>query len=295
MKKTALILLSSIGIAVGCGRGEKAGAVTDSDIVAQYRDSVLLLQDIVRQLPSGISAADSAALIRRIADQWIEGFLIEDLAASQIDDMDRIDALTASYRRSLIANSYRRKMRRTGVQPVDMEGVRAYYKDHVAELRLERPIVKGLFIRIPASSRHLDEIRQWMRQADPDSYDALENTGRREATAFRYFADRWVDFDAVAGEIPSHLGDGDRFVESTVDYETELNGTVYILHLTDFRKSGTTMPEEYAAPLIEDRIKALHLADYEAGLIKALRASAVEKEILKEGAFVRHNEKESIK
>lgn len=286
MRKTALIFLSSIGIAVGCGRGHGHSEVTDSDIVAQYRDSVLLLSDIVRQLPSGISSADSANLIKKITDQWIDGFLIEDLAASQIDDMDRINSLTADYRRSLIADSYRRKMRRNGVQPVDMDGVKAYYKQHSRELNLERPIVKGLFIRVPASSNHLDEIRKWMKNADTDSYDALENTGRREATAFRYFADQWVDFDVIAGEIPFKLGDGDKFVESNIDFETELNGTVYILHLTDFRKSGTIMPEEYAAPIIEDRMKALYLADYEAGLIKALRASAVEKKILKEGTYI---------
>ncbi len=287
MKKTVLILLGSFSLTIGCGKSKSDTATADSEFVAQYRDSVLLLSDIMRRLPAGISAADSAALIRRIADQWIEGFLIEDLAASQIDDMDRIDALTADYRRSLIADSYRRKMRRTGVQPVDMNGVKAYYKAHASELRLERPIVKGLFIRIPASSRHIDDIRLWMHQADPDSYDALENTGRREATAFRYFADHWTDFDVIAGEIPSRLGDGDRFVESTKDFETELNGMVYILHLTDYRKSGTVMPEDYAAPIIEDRMKALHLADYEAGLIRALRSSAVEKNILKEGNYIK--------
>lgn len=288
MRKTALILLGSLAIAVGCGRTKTDPVNADTDFVAQYRDSVLRLSDVLRRLPPGISAADSSELIRKIVDQWIEGFLIEDLAAGQIDDMDRIDALTASYRRSLIADSYRRKMRRNGVQPVDIDGVKAYYKAHSAELKLERPIVKGIFIRIPASSRYLDDIRQWMRQADPDSYDALENTGRREATAFRYFADQWTDFDVIAGEIPSRLGDGDLFVESTVDYETELNGTVYMLHLTDFRRSGEIMPEEYASPIIEDRMKALHLADYEAGLMKALRASAVEKEILKEGNYIIH-------
>lgn len=285
MKKTALILFGAIALAAGCGRDKVSHQAVDPEFVAQYRDSVLLMPDIVRQLPSGISKADSAALIRRIADSWVEGFLIEDLAASQIDDMDRIEALTAAYRRSLIADSYRRKMRRNGVQPVDMKSVKAYYRQHVADLKLERPIVKGLFIRVPASSKHLDDIRQWMRQADTEAYDALENTGRREASAFRYFADQWTDFDAVAGEIPARLGDPDRFVESSVDFETELNGTVYILHLTDFRKSGTVMPEEYAAPIIEDRLKSLHLADYEVGLIKALRASAVEKHILKEGGF----------
>lgn len=286
MRTTALIFLSSIGLTVGCGRESRTPEVTDNDIVAQYRDSVLLLSDILRQLPPGISSADSSALIRKIADQWIDGFLIEDLAASQIDDMDRINALTDNYRKSLIADSYRRKMRSKGVQPVDMDGVKAFFKEHAKDLRLERPIVKGIFIRVPATSKHLDDIRQWMKNADADSYDALENTGRREATAFRYFADQWVDFDVIASEIPQRLGDGDHFVENTVDFETDLNGTVYILHLTDFRKSGAIMPEAYAAPIIEDRMKAQHLADYETGLIKALRASAIEKNILKEGTYI---------
>ncbi|MDE7418750.1 MAG: hypothetical protein K2N35_00905 [Muribaculaceae bacterium] len=286
MKRTALILLGSIGLTAGCGRATYDTDAADFEIVAQYRDSVLLLSDIVRQLPSGISSADSAALIKKIANEWIDSFLIEDLAASQIDDMDRINSLTADYKRSLIADSYRRKMRRNGVQPVDMNRVRTYYKQHAGELRLERPIVKGLYIRLPSSSKHIEDIRQWMKNADADSYDALENTGRREATAFRYFADQWVDFDVIAGEIPHKLGDGDKFVENNVDFETDLNGTVYILHLTDFRKSGTIMPEDYAAPIIEDRMKALHLADYESGLIKALRATAIEKNILKEGTYI---------
>ncbi len=272
-----------------CGRDSSNTDATDNDIVAQYRDSVLLLPDILKQLPPGISPADSSALIRKIADQWIDGFLIEDLAASQIDDMERINNLTADYRRSLIADSYRRKMRRNGVQPVDMDGVKAYYKQHANELRLERPIVKGLYIRVAASSKHIDDIRQWMKNADTDSYDALENTGRREATAFRYFADQWTDFDVISGEIPYKIGDSDNFVESTVDFETELNGMIHILHLTDFKKSGSIMPEEYAAPIIEDRMKALHLADYESGLIKALRKSAIENNILKEGKYIIQN------
>ncbi|MDE6649751.1 MAG: hypothetical protein K2K45_07460 [Muribaculaceae bacterium] len=287
MRKSALIIVGSLSIAVGCGSGGNDTTVTDSDIVAQYRDSVLLLPDIIKQLPSGISEADSAALIKKITDRWIEGLLIEDLAAGQIDDMDRIDALTDMYRRSLIADSYRRKMRQNGVQPVDMNKVRNYYKTHLDELKLERPIVKGLYIRLPSSSRHLDDIRIWMKNADPSSYDELENTGRREATGFSYFADRWIDFDIIAGEIPYKFGDADKFIEETKDFETELNGTIYILHLTDYRKTGETIPEEYAVPLIEDRMSAQNLAEYEAGLIKALRKSAIENNILKEGTYFR--------
>lgn len=285
MRNSAFIVLAIMATAAGCSQEKPGTDLTDTDIVAQYRDSVLRRSDIERQLPAGISKEDSLQLIATIADEWIDGYLIEDLAAGQIDDLDHINDLTGRYRRSLIADSYRRKMRANGVQPVDMERVKAYYRQHSAELRLERPIVKGLYIKLRSESRHLDEIRNWMRNPGPETYDALENTGRREALSFRYFADEWIDFDAIAGEIPSKLGDADKFVEENADFETEQNGIVYILHLTEHRKSGEPMPEAYATPLIEDRMKMLHLADYEAGLIKALRKSAIEKGILKEGTY----------
>ena len=286
MKSISLTLLASAAIAAGCGRGESPPPPS-SDIVAQYRDTVLRMSDIVRQIPPALSSADSAAMAAEIADRWIDGFLIEDLAASQIDDIDRIDRLASDYRRSLIAESYRRKMRSKGVEPVDMDRVRKYYRSHMADMRLERPVVKGLFIKVPANSGHLEEIRGWMRNAGTGTYDALENAGRRDAVVFRFFDDRWVDFDAVAGEIPYRFADADAFLNENADFETEHNGMVYILHISDFRSSGDLMPEQYAAPIIEDMLKAGDLAAYEAGLIKALRKTAIEKNILKEGSYTR--------
>ncbi|MDE6018092.1 MAG: hypothetical protein K2G85_04690 [Muribaculaceae bacterium] len=287
MRKSIFIILSGLSLAAGCGRSDKEAVAADSEFVAQYRDSILLMQDILKQIPADISKEDSASLIKTITDQWIDGLLIEDLAGSQIDDMDRINSLTQMYRRSLIADSYRRKMRQNGVQPIDKKKASQYYKSHISEMKLERPIIKGLFIRLPSTSRHIDEVRGWMKSDDPESYDQLENTGRREATVFRYFADRWIDFDVIADEIPKNLSEADKFVEETTDFETEINGTVYILHLTDHRKSGETMPEEYAIPLIEDRMSTQNLADYEIGLIKALRKSAIENNILKEGNYLK--------
>lgn len=289
MRKSVYILLAGISISGGCRHDQSADILSDSDFVAQYRDSVLLMSDILMQIPSDISESDSDALIRKIADQWIQGFLIEDLAATQIDDMDRIDKMTEAYRRSLIVDSYRRKMRQKGVQPIDKEAVDKYYRQHSANLLLERPILKGLFIRVPAKSRYLDDIRNWMQNPGPDTYDALENTGRREATGFRYFADQWTDFDLVASEFPKRITDADKFLETTTDIETELNGTVYILHISDFKKTGDRMPKEYAGPIIEDRLKSLNLADYETALVKSLRKSAIGKDILKEGSYLKQN------
>lgn len=251
--------------------------------MVQYRDSVLRVSDVARHLPPGLSSADSMALASSFIRQWIEGFLIEDLAAGQIDDIDRIDELTSAYRRSLIADSYRRKMRAKGVQPIDMESVRKYYREHIGEMRLERPILKGLYIKIPSRASNIDEIREWMANGTSDTYDALEKSSREDGVTFRYFADRWVDLDAIASEIPFGTADVDRILDSARDFETESDGNVYLLHVTDIRKSGQTMPEEYAAPLIEDRMKANNLVAYEEGLIEALRRTAIEKNILIEG------------
>lgn len=289
MRKEGFIAVFALSItAFGCGKSHDDKAVfADEDIVAQYRDTVLRMPDVLRQLPSGITGADSSALTQSIINEWIDGFLIEDLASGQIDDMDRIERLTDAYRRSLIADSYRRKMRANGVQPVDEKGVKAYYRQHHAELKLERPIVKGIFIKVPVSSRYIGDIRQWMKGAGAEDLDQLENIGERETATFRYFANQWVDFDAITGEIPYRFGNSDKFVEATVDFETEHNGMAYILHISDFRHSGEEMPEDYATPIIEDRIKNNHLADYEKGLIKALRKTAIEKNILKIGNYKR--------
>ncbi|MCM1491306.1 MAG: hypothetical protein NC095_10860 [Muribaculum sp.] len=273
--------MTLISMACGCSNGDKPSAdLAEADIVAQYRDTVLRMSDVMRMLPPGITAADSANLARSIIDQWINGFLIEDLAASQIDDIDRIDRLVSDYRRSLIADSYRRKMRATGVQPVNEKGISEYYRLHKSELILERPVIKGLFIKVPASSRSLDDIRRWMKMPDGRAYDELENIGRKEPAVFRFFADRWVDFDAITDEIPYRFEDYDRFVEENTDFETEHNGSIYMLHISDFRHTGNLMPEEYASPLIEDRIKNNYLAEYESGLVDALRRTAIQKNIL---------------
>lgn len=271
-----------------CGGGsDKSSVEADDDFVAQYRDTVLRMADVRRMLPSGITASDSTELTKAIIDQWIDGFLIEDLAASQIDDMDRINQLTENYRRSLIAESYRRKMRASGVQPVDDRKIREYYLNNRQRLKLERPIIKGLFIKVPSTSRYIGDIRSWMKEAGANAFDELENIGEKETATFRYFADRWVDLDVITGEIPYRFGDTDKFVESTVDFETEHNGTTYFLHINDYRHSGQLMPEDYATPIIEDRIKNNHLADYERGLIKALRQTAIEKNILTIGKYTR--------
>lgn len=268
-----------------CGKKSDSNALfsSDEDIVAQYRDTILRVSDIVRQLPQGLSATDSITLSQAIIDQWIDGFLINDLAGSQIDDMERVDRLTETYRRSLIADSYRRKMRASGVQPIDRKGITDYYRRHRLELKLERPIVKGLFIKIPSSSRYGEGVRKWMREADATAVDELENIGLNETAQFHYFADVWIDWDVISEKIPYRFGNPDQFVETNRDFETEHNGTLYLLHISDYRHSGGLMPEEYATPIIEDRIKNNHLADYERGLLGALRSTAIEKGILKTG------------
>lgn len=286
MRKYATLIPAScfatLILVQACGHSDSVSNEPQDDFVAQYRDSVLRLSDILKQLPPDISSADSTSLIKAIADNWIDGLLIEDLAAGQIDDLDQINQLTARYRRSLIADSYRRKMREKGVQPVDMDSVHVYYRRNASSLKLERPIVKGLYIKVPATSRHLSEIRSWMQNPSPESYDALETTGLAEAVQYEYFADKWIEFDYLAGEIPFRFGNADNFVTDNTDFETEWNGMVYILHIGDHRTSGQQMPEEYAAPLIEDRMKSSNLALYEAGLVKVLRKMAIEKDLLKE-------------
>lgn len=286
MKHSVQIVLAVLlAVCAGCRSEKSDSEVTEAEIAAQYRDSVLLLSDVERLLPPAITPEDSLRLAQSIIDEWIDGLLIEDLAASQIDDYERVERLTRHYRRSLIAESYRRKTREQGVQPVDVEAARDYYRAHMSQMKLERPIVKGLFIKLPTGSRRLEDIRLWMRNPSPETYDELENIQTKENAVFRYFDDKWLDFDVLSGEIPYRFGNADQWLAENVDFEMEHNGNTYILHIADYRGSGSVMPEDYASPLIEDRMKTSNLEDYERALVRALRSKAIEKKILKVGKY----------
>lgn len=267
----ALAILS--GGLQGCRRAEEVPM--QDDVLLIMGDSALTMQEVVSRIPIGLSAPDSAAIFRKIVSGWIEGMVLTDMAKAKLPDFDEIERKVDDYRNRLIVMSYLAMMRSSSNHKVSEDSVRRFYETHRKDMLAERPLVKGLLMKVPASVNGLNEIRRCVFTANSESLDELESKWATDALQYDYFEHTWVDWQTIAEQIPYRFFDPDAFVMSTKNFETSSGGSVYLLHISEYLPSGSELPFEFAAPRITAILEKAKMSKYEQDLVASLVKKAL--------------------
>lgn len=273
LRRSAVVMLVMSPVFTSCHKSEETALPEDALVVV--RDSVLTRMDIVRRIPRNLSPADSAAMFHLLVTNWLDNMLLVDVAIDNIDDRERIERMVNDYRNTLIIESYRRKMLETRPAKVSDNDLHAYYKSHADELVLKRPVIKGLFIKVPSKSPRIKDIRRWMATATPDAIDNLEKYGLDECVKYSFFEDKWMDMRTIEQQIPYRFDDVDAFVREKPYFETTYSGMTYLLHISDYIPSGEEMPYEVALPQIRRILESDRGAEFEKRIKRELYRSAV--------------------
>jgi hypothetical protein len=264
----------------------KSGESSDDVVpVAVYGDETLTYEQVLSSIPSGLESSDSLALFNAIVDNWIEERLLRNLAEENIEDPAEIERMVEDYRRELVVTQYRRKMKEDSRREVSDKEVRTYYDRQGDNMRLEHPLIKGIYIKIPEDAEQRDDVRRWIKEASSRSADRLEKYGLKGAMQYDWFMDKWVDWQVIADQIPYRFGNSDEFVKDNNDFELTLGGSTYLLHISDRLLSGDKMPYEFAAPIVRETLLSSRRAQYERSLLRSLYNKA-----LKEGKLQRNNQ-----
>lgn len=273
--------LSLIALSMGCSSQERKSTADSSDtinlpddVIIMVGDSTLTRRDVAMKIPAGISHEDSLALSQSIVSGWLERMLVSEIAARNIDNMQEIDRLVEDYRKKLIIATYRRQLRESRGDEVDASDVEKYYNDNIQEMILEAPVVKGMYLKIPADASRLADIRRWMMTGTPDAIDNLEQYGLADAAEYSFFNDRWTDWSTISRQIPYNFGNPDEFVRKNKNFETTYRGFTYFLHISGFLPSGEKMPLEVADPIIREQLSANRGDEYEKSLIDKIYQQA---------------------
>lgn len=278
-------VISGIFIAIliaGCKRSDGKHATIDpEDIVIRVGDSILTETEIIAKIPVGLSSEDSLTFHKTIVHDWLDRMLLSEIAADNVEDIEQIERMTREYRNRLLINSYRRKMRESGVGEIPAADIKKYYEQYSQELILERPVVKGLFVKVPSNAPKINDIRRWIFTATPTAIDNLEQYGLVDAVKYSFFEDKWFDFRTITEQIPYRFADMDTFVESTTNFETSYAGITYFLHISEYIKSGEVMPFEIASPIIASTLEVKTGDAYEAKLMQSLYEEALKSGRLK--------------
>ena len=258
----ALALVSFSTLLGACGKGEgggisAAGADDSSPVLARVGRERLHLAQACRDLPGGLSPDDSARFVKGIVYAWVDKRLVAEMAPEDLD-MSEIDRLTSEYREALIAEAYRRRIAEEGTDATFSEdSMKTYYEEHKADFRLREPLVKGVYVKVPANASNIASIRRLMRSDAPADIDRLEKEViSSNAIHYDYFRERWIDWDRIEVRIPYDFGDIGAFLRPGRFLDTTTDGYTYLLRVTEVLPASATMPFEAAREEVRERLLA---------------------------------------
>lgn len=261
-------------LSTACGHGDaNAAGELPPDVLASVDRATLTRDEVAREMPGGLSAEDSARFVQAYVRRWVDSHIIEQIAGEEVD-MAEIDRLTESYRRHLIMTDYRRKMFETHAAGISDDSIAAYYEAHKDEFRLERPMVRGTYLKVPEKAANLRTLRRLYRSDKPDDIDRLEKEVLNSAIHYDYFRDRWVDWEQIENRIPYQFGNVGSWLQKGRTLDATADSFTYLLYITEVLPAGAQMPLEGAREQILIRMLNASRRAYDAALLNDLYESA---------------------
>lgn len=241
----------------------------------KYGDREVSAEEIIEMIPSGISVADSLALFKSLLDSWVNDVVMADFAEAHLIDTSMIDRKVAEYRNSLIIQEYLMRMRESQTPKINDEKISEYYVQHKKDIKLEVPLIKGVFVSISNDYSGREEIKNLLTSTESEAIDKFENKWGDKLSEYNYFRDNWVDWETISARIPTRIPNPDKFLEENDFFEMEDEDKTYYLQISEYMPSGNEQPYEYAKNWINNLLSQRELADYEVYLVNSLIEKAI--------------------
>jgi len=225
----------------------KAGALVKVGNKTLYKSTV------EENIPVGISSEDSIIAAEHFIRSWIKDNLLYNVASKNINDKENIDLLVENYKRSLLIYQYEEQLVNEKLtKGIDEQALLGYYNQNKDKLKLDRSLVKGLFLKVPVNAPQLNDIRVWYKSKTPASRENLEKLHLNNMTIYNYFVDKWVDFNDLMDNFPKEQLTKEDMTVQVKTVEKQDDAYFYFLNITDYLLAGDNAPYEYAKTTIQE-------------------------------------------
>ncbi len=251
MRRYIGIGLIGMSLLAGCGGGAESG--DQSDVLAQVGSRTLRRAEITASLPYGLSSNDSLLMAEHLVKRWVKDQLVYEVALRNMDDKARVDQLVEEYRRALVRGSYQERLmsERVSLEIPESE-MRAYYDANPDKFVLSKCLIKGLFLKVPIDAPGLSDLRKWCRSTKDADLERIEKYSLQNAAIYEYFYDKWVDVEAVLGNMPIQVSDPAAFLRTHKFVEEADSSFCYLLNIGEYLLPEGVEPYEYASARIQE-------------------------------------------
>ena len=249
MKFFLLIIVLSL-LTIGCNNtieNKKTNALV------KIGNKILNRSELEESIPSGLSYEDSIIAAEYYIRNWINENLLYDIASKNIYDKENIEKLVDNYRKSLLIYQYEEQLINERLtKEIDEQSLYDYYNRNKDKLKLEKPFIKGIFLKVPVNAPQLNEIRLWYKSQAPNFRDNLEKYSLNNTAIFIYSVDKWMDFDELMENVPNDIMSKEDYAVKIKTLEKQDAGFFYFLNVTDFLLPGDNAPYEHAKSTIKE-------------------------------------------
>ena len=171
MRTTCLGLL----ILLFCGSCKERHDHGGRTPLVELDGNFLYHEDLQLVLPADLSKDDSLLFAEHYIRNWAEDVLLYEKAQSNIPNSDEIDKLVENYRKALIMHTYQQELiNQTLSEEISEAELTGYYEKHQELFKVERPLMKGLFIKVPLTAPQLGSVRRWYKTETREAVEHLE-------------------------------------------------------------------------------------------------------------------------
>lgn len=256
------ILIAFVSLLCAC---ERTQPIPDADVVVRVKDQALGKAEIRRLIPHGISSADSLLFAGNLEKKWVKDVLVYDVAQRNLSEEEKgeIDRLVEEYRHSLIRYRYQEQLVRERLSSEFQESDKLrYYEENQKKFVLDKALVKGLFLKIPADAPGLADVKEWYRSTSEAALEKIEKYSVQNASIYEYFYDKWVDFNEVMDNIPVRVAKANDFLKANKYVEVTDSSYCYLLNISEYLPEGSVAPYDYASPQIVEMLTNLRKAEF---------------------------------
>lgn len=233
---------------------KKAIQTDEPDALVKVNDRILTRNEVESLIPKGTTSADSLLLAESYIKKWVKDELVLKIAQRNLgSDKETIDKLVDAYRRSLLRYRYQEKLIQEKLSDEIQESdVLTYYDTNKAKFVLDKNLIKGLFLKVPADAPNLSEVKTWYKSGNVASLEKIEKYSIQNAAIYEYFFDKWVDFDEIRNNIPNQISNPESFLRTNKTLEVTDSSYCYLLNIRQVLLKGQVEPFEYAEPRIRE-------------------------------------------
>ena len=249
------------------------------EVVARVGEAKLMMEELQRVIPNGISPEDSSLFAKQYIGTWALDHVYMEVAEQQLSaaELDVSQELEA-YRRSLLKYRYEQLYVNQRLDTlVSEEQVREFYEKNTDRFILKQPIVKARFMTVMNDLPNLKTIKKKMSSSKVD--DMMEADSLATMSALKYISwnDAWVDAIVLAKEFGPDAPSVMSSIRKGWIEKKESKDMKNIAYISEVIPAGKKAPREYCAQLIKDMIisarKQELISNLEQDLLKDARES----------------------